>query len=98
MNTEWPEGVLKELTCLREICSVTSKSFKKNHRMNIKIYYPKDAANAVAVLSECHSMDADGITVELAKKHLGSQCITALKVEWCRRLAKNEKKFCFCSF
>ena len=57
--------------------------------MYIKYYDPKDAANTVAVLSQCHGMDEDGVTVELSKKHMGSQCVTTLKVEWCRRMRRN---------
>ena len=89
LNTEWTTGVLKELTCLGDICSITCRTFKKDHRMYIKFYDPKDAANAVAVLSQCHGMDEDEVTVEFSKKHMGSQCVTTLKVEWCRRMRRN---------
>lgn len=54
--------------------------------MFIKFFDPKDAANAVAMLSQCHGKDEDGVTVEFSKKHMGSQCVTTLKVEWCRRM------------
>ena len=95
LNTEWTTGVLRELTCLGDICSTTCRSFEKDHRMFIKFYDPKDAANAVAVLSQCHGKDEDGVTVEFSKKHMGSQCVTTLKVEWCRRM---RQKFAFINF
>ena len=95
LNTEWTKSVLKKLTCHGEVCSVTSKSFKKNHMMFIRYYDPMDAADAVAVLSECYSMDKDGITVELNKKQMGTQCVTTLQVEWCRRM---RQEFAFINF
>ena len=89
LNTEWTACVLRELTFLGDICSTTCRSFKKEHRMYIKFYDPKVAANTVAVLSQCHGKDEDGVTVEFSKKHMGSQCVTTLKVEWCRRMRRN---------
>ena len=97
LKTEWTTGVLTELACLGDICSITCRSFKKDHRMYIKFYDPKDAANTVAVLSQCHGTDEDedGVTVDLSKKHMGNQCVTTLKVEWCRRM---RQKFAFITF
>ena len=89
LSANWTTKVVEELTCLGDICSTSSRSFKKDHRMFVKFYDPKNAANAVAVLSECHNVDDDGVTVELNKKHTGSQCLTTLKVEWCRRERTN---------
>ena len=95
LSANWTTRVVEELTCLRDICSTNSRSFKKDHRMFVKFYDPKNAANAVAVLSECHDINDDGVAVELSKRCMGSQCTTALKVEWCRRTRQN---FAFVNF
>jgi len=95
LNAKWTTNVLEELRFLGDICSICCKSFKKDHRMFITFYDPKDAANAVAVLSEHHDYDTDNITVEHSKKHMGSQSLATLKVEWCRRRRRN---FAFVNF
>ena len=95
LNAQWTTRIVQELPCLGDICSTISRSFKKDHRLYVKFYDPKDAANAVVVLSGYHDVDNDGVTVELSKRCSGSQCMTALKVEWCRRMRKN---FAFVNF
>lgn len=95
LNTRWTTSVLEELNCLADISSSSARSLKKEHRLYVTFYDPKDAANAMAVLSEQHGVDEDNITVEHGKRHMGGQYGATLKVEWCRRM---RKKFAFIEF
>ena len=90
LDTEWTTGVMEELTSIGNICSISSKSFNKDHRIYVKFYDPKTAADVVTMFCERHDVVDDDIIVEiLNKKYTCSQSLTTLKVEWCRRERKN---------